>query len=191
MQFYVHRYVLRVLAFKQLGDIWSTSTRTYSCGIRYCITMCSVPKFFRQIIGLNFKVPSVKPLNMKTLCCLKESRTDNPVTRRHVPEIRGLQLSIFEKVELAALRLTACTDISVTVLWLSTPHFCLNHFPTVHALSDKHSSFSLDTHWSRSNEKYVFLFCFRMVINTLGNRKYKPLVSILKSTATKSLETAQ
>ena len=62
--FYVHQYVLRILAFKQFGDFWPSSTRTHSCGIQYCITMYSFCRFFRQIIRLSFKVPSVKLLNV-------------------------------------------------------------------------------------------------------------------------------
>jgi hypothetical protein len=96
-----------------------------------------------------------------------------------------LSYSLLKRVDIAASRNTGYTVISVTVLWLRLLISVLTSFPTIHALFDKHSSFSLDTHWSRNNENCVFLFCFRMVTNNFGNTNYKPLVSILKSTATK------
>jgi hypothetical protein len=58
----------------------------------------------------------------------ERSGTDILVTRCHVPEERGPQLFSLKTVELAASRSTACNDISVMVLWLSIPHFCLNQF---------------------------------------------------------------
>ena len=91
---------------------------------------------------------------------------------------RVLNYSFMNTAELAVSRSTARTDISVRV-YDSRLISVLSSFPNIHALFGKHFSFSVDIHWSRNNETCVFLFCFRMVTNTFGNRNYKPLVSVL------------
>ena len=88
--------MLKSLAFKQFGDIRPNFSWFHSFGIKYCLTMYLVRRYFGQIVGLTFKIPSVNSFIMKPLFCLRESGTDNPVRRRRVPEEQGPQLFVYE-----------------------------------------------------------------------------------------------
>jgi len=97
---------------------------------------------------------------MKPLCCLKESGTDNPVTRRHVQKNGVLSYSFLKTVELTASRSTACTDISVTALWLSIPHSCLNQF----------------SHYSCPIWQTLFFFCWYVLVKKQWNLRVSLLL---------------